>query len=93
MKIAVIGTGYVGLVAGAGFADCGNDVVCVDLSEARVKQLREGQIPFYEPGLQELVARNVEHERLSFTTDTATAVADATAICRFEQLQKQLGGH
>ena len=55
-----------GLVAGAGFADCGNDVVCVDLSEERVKRLSEGEIPFYEPGLSELVARNVQHERLSF---------------------------
>ena len=80
MKIAVIGTGYVGLVAGAGFADCGNDVVCVDLSEDRIKQLRKGEIPFYEPGLSELVRRNVQHERLSFSTNTADAVAGATAV-------------
>lgn len=80
MKIAVIGTGYVGLVAGAGFADCGNDVVCVDLSEDRVERLRKGEIPFYEPGLSELVARNVLHERLRFSTSTADAVAGATAV-------------
>lgn len=80
MRIAIIGTGYVGLVAGAGFADCGNDVVCVDRSEERIRSLKEGVIPFYEPGLSELVTRNVSHERMSFTTSTADAVAGADAV-------------
>ncbi len=80
MKIAIIGTGYVGLVAGAGFADCGNDVICVDRSEERVASLKAGKIPFFEPGLAELVTRNVSHERMSFTTSTADAVAGADAV-------------
>ncbi len=80
MKIAVIGTGYVGLVAGAGFADCGNDVICVDKSEERIAALKEGKIPFFEPGLAELVKRNVAHERQAFTTNTAEAVAGADAV-------------
>tara|TARA_R110002096_G_scaffold436100_1_gene667740 strand:+ start:109804 stop:111132 length:1329 start_codon:yes stop_codon:yes gene_type:complete len=80
MKIAVIGTGYVGLVAGAGFADCGNDVVCVDLSEERIAGLQVGKVPFFEPGLSELVVRNVSHERLTFTVNIEEAVAGADAI-------------
>ncbi|HUH03655.1 MAG TPA: UDP-glucose/GDP-mannose dehydrogenase family protein [Kofleriaceae bacterium] len=80
MKIAVIGTGYVGLVAGAGFSDFGNDVVCVDLDERRIERLREGIIPIHEPGLDVLVKRNYAAGRLTFTTDTVAAVADAEVV-------------
>jgi len=80
MRLTIVGTGYVGLVAGAGFAEFGNDVTCVDLSEERIESLRRGEIPFHEPGLKALVLRNVEHERLSFTTNLAEAVPDAEVI-------------
>lgn len=80
MKIAVIGTGYVGLVTGAGFADFGNDVTCVDIDPTRLATLGRGEIPFYEPGLAELVARNRAAGRLHFTGDIASAVAGATIV-------------
>ena len=79
-KIAVIGTGYVGLVGGAGLADFGNQVVCVDRVAEKIDQLTRGEIPFYEPGLQEVVQRNVREGRLSFTTDFARAVAENDVI-------------
>ena len=74
MNVAVVGTGYVGLVTGAVFADLGNDVVCVDKDAAKIEGLRAGQMPIYEPGLEELVARNVADGRLAFTTDLTDAV-------------------
>jgi UDPglucose 6-dehydrogenase len=80
MRLAVIGTGYVGLVAGAGFSDFGNDVICVDVDAERVQRLREGHIPIHEPGLEELVRRNLDAKRLTFTTDTASAVAGADVV-------------
>src|SRR5918995_1745298 len=80
MKIAVIGTGYVGLVAGACFAESGNDVVCVDKDAAKVRMLRRGKMPIYEPGLEELVRRNRQEHRLSFTTTLAKAVRDSTIV-------------
>ncbi len=80
MKVAVIGTGYVGLVAGACFAESGNDVVCVDNVEAKVRMLRRGKMPIYEPGLEELVRRNSQEGRLTFTTTLAKAVREATII-------------
>ncbi|HEY0482120.1 MAG TPA: UDP-glucose/GDP-mannose dehydrogenase family protein [Kofleriaceae bacterium] len=80
MKIAVIGSGYVGLVAGAGFSDFGNHVICVDIDPARIERLRRGEIPFHEPGLAELVQRNARQGRLSFTTDTAEAVRDTEVV-------------
>jgi UDPglucose 6-dehydrogenase len=80
MNIAIIGTGYVGLVSGACFADFGHSVICVDSDAARVARLTAGEIPFYEPGLGELVERNTAAGRLSFTTDTASAVRDSLVI-------------
>jgi UDPglucose 6-dehydrogenase len=74
MRIAMIGTGYVGLVAGTCFAETGNDVICVDKDEAKIAALNDGRIPIYEPGLEELVKRNVAEGRLTFTTDTDDAV-------------------
>ena len=80
MKIAVIGTGYVGLVTGTCFADTGNDVTCVDVDEQKIAKLRRGEIPIYEPGLSELVIRNAEAGRLQFTTDLVAAVEPARLI-------------
>jgi len=74
MKIAVVGTGYVGLVLGACLAENGNNVVCVDRDEAKVRMLEDGRMPIYEPGLEELVRRNDREERLTFTTDLGSAV-------------------
>jgi UDPglucose 6-dehydrogenase len=73
MKITVIGTGYVGLVSGACFADIGNDVLCLDVDPAKIKILEDGDIPIYEPGLKEMVKRNVAAGRLHFTTDVEKA--------------------
>jgi UDPglucose 6-dehydrogenase len=80
MRIAVFGAGYVGLVAGTCFADSGHDVVLVDVDLERVKGLNEGRIPIYEPGLEELVRRNVDEERLKFTTDAPSAVKAAEVV-------------
>ncbi|MDT8340741.1 MAG: UDP-glucose/GDP-mannose dehydrogenase family protein [Longimicrobiales bacterium] len=74
MNIAVIGTGYVGLVAGACLAETGNDVICVDIDESKIVRLSRGEVPIFEPGLEPLVARNLEAGRLTFTTDVADAV-------------------
>ena len=68
MKIAVVGSGYVGLVAGACLAENGNDVICVDKDPAKVRALQRGRIPIYEPGLEEMVRRNRAEKRLTFTT-------------------------
>src|SRR3954463_5971946 len=80
MKIAVIGTGYVGLVTGTCFADSGNDVACVDIDKDKIARLNRGEIPIYEPGLEEMVRDNQAAERLHFTTDLATAVAEAEIV-------------
>ena len=80
MRIAVVGTGYVGLVAGACFAESGNDVVCVDNNQTKVRLLRRGKVPIYEPGLEELVHRNRAEKRLTFTTTLAKAVRDSSVI-------------
>ena len=80
MKIAVVGTGYVGLVAGACLAESGSDVICVDRDEAKVRTLRRGKMPFYEPGLEELVKRNRQERRLTFTSTLPKAVRDSSII-------------
>ena len=80
MKIAMVGSGYVGLVSGACFADFGHDVVCIDKDPAKIESLQAGIMPIYEPGLAELVASNVKAGRLTFTTDLAEGIADASAI-------------
>ncbi|MBO9574357.1 MAG: UDP-glucose/GDP-mannose dehydrogenase family protein [Sphingobium sp.] len=80
MKITMIGSGYVGLVSGACFADFGHDVICVDKDEAKIAALLAGRIPIFEPGLDHLVAKNVAAGRLSFTIDLAPAVAGADAV-------------
>jgi len=78
MKLTVVGTGYVGLVTGACFAEMGNDVLCVDVDEAKIKGLRRGELPIFEPGLKEIVARNVAAERLHFSTDIKEGVRFGT---------------
>jgi UDPglucose 6-dehydrogenase len=80
MKIAVVGTGYVGLVAGACFAENGNEVICVDKDPAKVRMLQRGHIPIYEPGLEELVRRNKSEKRLTFTTALARGVRQAQIV-------------
>lgn len=80
MRVAMIGTGYVGLVSGACFSEFGTDVVCVDRDEAKITALRDGHIPIYEPGLDDLVSRNVESGRLSFSTDLADSITGCEAV-------------
>lgn len=80
MKIAIVGTGYVGLVSGACFAEVGIDVTCVDIDQTKIEALRRGKIPIYEPGLDDLVRRNVAENRLHFTTDLATCINDVEVV-------------
>jgi UDPglucose 6-dehydrogenase len=80
LDIAVIGTGYVGLVTGAGLADFGNDVICVDIDDKKIQALEEGQIPIYEPGLDKIVSRNISEGRLQFSTDLPEAIRSSRAI-------------
>jgi len=80
MKIAVVGTGYVGLVVGVCFAENGNEVICIDNDPAKIRALQHGRVPFYEPGLEELVSRNRSERRLSFTTALARAVRGSQVI-------------
>src|SRR5690554_7964168 len=74
MRIAVFGTGYVGLVSGACLADVGHEVICVDVNDAKIHGLHEGHIPIYEPGLESIVRSNYAEGRLDFTTDAARAI-------------------
>jgi len=80
MNITMVGTGYVGLVSGAGLADFGMQVICVDKDTDRIKRLNKGEIPFYEPGLEELVTKNVKNGRLSFTTNLKMAVERSLVV-------------
>ena len=80
MNVSVVGSGYVGLVAGACFAESGNDVICVDVDESKINQLKNGEIPIYEPGLEGLVERNYREGRLKFTTDLKEAVEKCDVI-------------
>src|SRR5262245_39167191 len=80
MRIAMIGTGYVGLVTGACLADSGNDVTCVDIDQEKVDRLHAGEVPIVEPGLTELVEHNATAKRLHFSTDLAAAVRQASLV-------------
>src|SRR5438132_12110054 len=80
MRMAMIGTGYVGLVSGACFSEFGLTVACVDQDAAKIARLRGGEMPIFEPGLEALVAANMAAGRLNFTTDLAAAVAGAEAV-------------
>jgi UDPglucose 6-dehydrogenase len=80
MKIAVIGTGYVGLVTGTCLAESGNDVICMDIDVRKIEMLNSGAVPIYEPGLEELIKRNVAHGRLGFTTDLSLAIKSSDII-------------
>ncbi|HHI82754.1 MAG TPA: UDP-glucose/GDP-mannose dehydrogenase family protein, partial [Rhizobiales bacterium] len=80
MKVVMVGTGYVGLVSGACFADFGHEVTCIDTNEAKVKSLKSGKVPFFEPGLDELVSANLKWERLKFDTCLSQPVAKADAV-------------
>ncbi|HGY90013.1 MAG TPA: UDP-glucose/GDP-mannose dehydrogenase family protein [Planctomycetes bacterium] len=80
MRIAVIGTGYVGLVVGTCFADTGNDVICADVDQAKIDGLNQGRVPIYEPGLTTMIGHNVEEGRLRFTTDVGPAIRDSEIV-------------
>jgi UDPglucose 6-dehydrogenase len=80
MNIAVVGTGYVGLVTGTCLSELGNHVVCVDINDEKIRALNSGKIPIYEPGLQALFKRNADHGRLKFTTSLSEGVKDAKVI-------------
>lgn len=80
MKIAIVGTGYVGLVTGTCFSETGNDVVCIDIDSKKIEKLSKGEITIYEPGLNKLFLRNLKEDRLTFTTDLAAGIKDATII-------------
>ena len=80
MKLCMIGTGYVGLVSGVCFSDLGNDVICVDKNISKINKLKQGIIPIYEPGLKELVQKNYELRRLTFTNNLKEAVSKSDII-------------
>ena len=80
MNIAIVGTGYVGLVSGACFAEMGIDVTCVDIDEEKITSLLQGNIPIYEPGLEEMVKRNVEAGRLHFSTDLISRLDNVEVV-------------
>src|SRR5436190_11641789 len=92
-RVCVIGTGYVGLTTGACFANLGNEVVCLDVDEAKIARLRAGGMPIYEPGLEEIVQRNAAAGRLRFTTSYAEAVPGAEVLFIAVNTPQSAGGH
>ena len=80
MKITIIGTGYVGLVSGACFAEFGHEVVCIDKDESKIARLQRGEVPIYEPGLESLVHKNLAAQRLVFTTELEPGVSEAQVV-------------
>ena len=91
MKIAVVGTGYVGLVGGTCFAETGNEVICVDIDENKVQKMRNGEVPIYEPGLETLFERNIKQGRLTFTTNLEEAIKDAKkASYEYNKMQDKI---
>ena len=90
MRITMVGTGYVGLTTGACLANLGNDVICLDIDEKKIAMLNKGEMPIYEPGLKELVLRNVEEGRLRFTTETKYAIESSDIVLVAWDLQKVL---
>jgi len=80
MKIAIVGTGYVGLVSGTCFAEMGVDVTCVDINQEKIDQLKKGVIPIYEPGLDDMVSRNIQAGRLHFTTQPTDVLNEVEAV-------------
>ena len=91
MKLCMIGTGYVGLVSGVCFADLGNEVICVDNNKDKIDSLKKGQIPIYEPGLSELVIKNIKNKRLHFSLDLKRSVkeSDIFLFVLAHQLKKE----
>ena len=80
MKVTMVGTGYVGLVSGVCFAETGNDVTCLDIDQRKVEKLRAGEVPIFEPGLDEMLIRNRDAGRLTFTSNVAEAIGDADVV-------------
>ena len=80
MTISIVGTGYVGLVTGAVYADFGHRVFCIDTNEGKIKSLKKGEVPFFEPGLEELVKRSLESKRLKFTSDFKSSIPNSRVV-------------
>ena len=80
MRVCMVGTGYVGLVSGAGFAEMGNNVICADIDQSKIDRLQGGEIPIFEPGLEELIARSAKAGRLTFSADVAASIKQSQII-------------
>ena len=91
MNISIVGTGYVGLVSGACFAEMGIDVTCVDIDEKKIGRLLSGEVPIYEPGLDDLVRRNVEAGRLHFTTDLSSCLDQVEVVFSAAARRRRIG--